>query len=146
MKRTSLTHPFTLAPNLSFEYGPSLAVTKNTTVLQSIEKVIGFASPIYKIDIKNLHNFLILTCKHFPVILISCMLVPSVFIDSHHHLWPWWLARAITLVLILRHSIENCNSSISSTKLWYLNDNEPVWVLWEYLFLSFHVQQCIQDP
>ena len=42
MKRASLTRlspfslgVFTLAPDLSFEYGPSLAFAKNTTVLQS---------------------------------------------------------------------------------------------------------------
>ena len=41
MKRAGLTRPagslavFSLAPDLSFEYGPSLAFGKNTTVLQS---------------------------------------------------------------------------------------------------------------
>ena len=51
MKRASLTRPrfspfslavFTLAPDLSFEYGPSLAFAKNTTVLQSTLTSLSF--------------------------------------------------------------------------------------------------------
>ncbi len=67
-------------------------------------------------------NQLWLPRERFPALRTDYMYLLRVLIDSLDYLCPLWLARVITLVLDLRHSIDNFSNELAHNQLAYIKE------------------------